>query len=281
MWLVENRTSFRYQKAINTERVIIIKRYCQNADFTNLTFIEMCCYEYLDEKWERNDVSNMFATYLKIPLKRVKELQREELMAAIPKIALDIKHRIESGRLRLRPIKYFQKIDGMNGKLRTLGIEEPIHQIMNYVCVNAMKPMLNAKIGIFQCASLPGRGQAYGKKYIERWRNDIRYFVKGDIQKCFPSIPIPKLKELLERDIKNDKGLSNSRMYCWICSKMAYPSGLTYLNTCVITIFPMRITMPPKICLRSGNRSAAGKQTGASGQSRIILHGRFSVDRNI
>ena len=205
MWLVENRTSFRYQKAINTERVIIIKRYCQNADFTNLTFIEMCCYEYLDEKWERNDVSNMFATYLKIPLKRVKELQREELMAAIPKIALDIKRRIESGRLRLRPIKYFQKIDGMNGKLRTLGIEEPIHQIMNYVCVNAMKPMLNAKIGIFQCASLPGRGQAYGKKYIERWRNDIRYFVKGDIQKCFPSIPIPRLKELLERDIKNDR----------------------------------------------------------------------------
>ena len=100
-------------------------------------------------------------------------------MAAIPKIALDIKRRIESGRLRLRPIKYFQKIDGMNGKLRTLGIEEPIHQIMNYVCVNAMKPMLNAKIGVFQCASLPGRGQAYGKKYIERWRNDIRYFVNN------------------------------------------------------------------------------------------------------
>lgn len=146
MWLVENRTSFRYQKVTNTERVIIIKRYCQNADFTNLTFIEMCCYEYLDEKWERNDVSNMFATYLKIPLKRVKEMQREELIPAIPKIALDIKARIESGRLRLRPIKYFQKVDGMNGKLRTLGIEEPIHQIMNYVCVNADADYLHQSI---------------------------------------------------------------------------------------------------------------------------------------
>ncbi|WP_320165115.1 reverse transcriptase domain-containing protein [uncultured Trichococcus sp.] len=205
MWLVENRTSFRYQKVINTERVIIIKRYCQNADFTNLAFIEMCCYEYLDEKWERNDVSNMFSAYMRIPVKFIKEMEKEELMPAIPKIAVDIKRRIDSGDLNLRPIKYFQKVDGMNGKVRTLGIEEPIHQIMNYVCVNAMKPMFDAKIGIFQCASLPGRGQSYGKKRIESWRGDIRYFVKGDIQKCFPSIPIARLKELLQRDIKNKK----------------------------------------------------------------------------
>lgn len=34
-------------------------------------------------------------------------------------------------------------------------------------------------------------------------RNDIKYFAKGDITKCFPSIPVDKLKNLISRDVKN------------------------------------------------------------------------------
>lgn len=69
-----------------------------------------------------------------------------------------------------------------------------------------MKSLFNAKIGVFQCASLPGKGQSYGKKHIERWVKEKKtvYFVKGDISKCFPSISHKKLKQLLKRDIKND-----------------------------------------------------------------------------
>lgn len=66
--------------------------------------------------------------------------------------------------------------------------------------------MLEVKIGVFQCASLPGKGQSYGKKYIEKWihEDSITYWVKGDIKQCFPSIPMDKLKALLARDVKNN-----------------------------------------------------------------------------
>jgi len=69
-----------------------------------------------------------------------------------------------------------------------------------------MEPMLKAKIGVFQCASLPGRGQSYGKKHIERWirKDKVIYYVKGDVAQCFPSISIIKLKELLKRDVASD-----------------------------------------------------------------------------
>ena len=48
-------------------------------------------------------------------------------------------------------------------------MQEPLHQMFDYVVVEGMRTMLEAKIGVFQCASLPGKGQSYGKKHIEKW----------------------------------------------------------------------------------------------------------------
>ena len=159
--------------------------------------------EYLDEKWQRHDVRKMFADYLNISFDEALTKTKTELLSCIPAIAKELCRRMQSDSLNLKPIHYFEKVDGMSGKVRKLGVEEPLHQMLDYVCVNAMKPMFSAKIGVFQCSSIKGRGQTYGKKHIERWRNDIKYFAKGDITKCFPSIPVDKLKNLLSRDVKN------------------------------------------------------------------------------
>lgn len=182
-----------------------IKRYCKNFDILDLKFIENCCLEYLDGKWNRKDVRQTFAEYMNISKDEVLNKTKEDMIGVVPVIALDLRNRILKNNLNLKPIRYFEKIDGMSGKLRVLGIEEPIHQMLNYVCVGAMKPMLKAKIGEFQCSSIPKRGQSYGKKHLDKWKHSIRYFAKGDITKCFPSIPLDKLKALLRRDIKNTK----------------------------------------------------------------------------
>ena len=113
---------------------------------------------------------------------------------------------LTSRQLEIRPILYHTIVDGMTHKERVIGVEEPVHQILDYIAVGGLQELFDAKIGLFQCASLPGKGQSYGKKYVERWvkeKNTV-YFVKGDIKKCFPSIPIDRLKQLLQRDIKND-----------------------------------------------------------------------------
>lgn len=145
----------------------------------------------------------MFSEFMNISLDEALTKTKMELLPFLPVIAKELRHRMQSDSLNLKPIHYFEKVDGMSGKIRKLGVEEPLHQMLDYICVNAIKPMLLAKIGTFQCASIKGRGQTYGKKHIERWRKDIKYFAKGDITKCFPSIPVSKLKNLLSRDIKN------------------------------------------------------------------------------
>lgn len=79
-------------------------------------------------------------------------------------IAVEISARIKCRDLSLPPIQYRNRIDKSSGKLRRLGVESAMQQCMNYVAVYALMPMLKAKVGAYQCASIPGRGQIYGKK---------------------------------------------------------------------------------------------------------------------
>lgn len=194
-----------------------IKRYCKKVDITDIGFIRQCCYDYLDgkrknskSKWKRDDVNRLFVRFSEFSFQEVKEIvnsgEKEKLYPAVDVIAEHISKSIKENNLNLRPIKYFEKIDGMNHKKRIIGVQEPLHQIYDYVVVAGLQEMFDKKIGAFQCASLPGKGQSYGKRHIEKWVKEKKtiYFVKGDITQCFPSIPHSKLKRLLKRDVKND-----------------------------------------------------------------------------
>ena len=107
-------------------------------------------------------------------------------------IAVEITERIKARDLALPPIHYRDRVDKSSGKLRRLGIESAMQQCMNYVAVYALMPMLKAKVGPFQCASIPERGQVYGKKVLEKWiRKDpkgTKYYDKMDVRHCFESI---------------------------------------------------------------------------------------------
>lgn len=179
-------------------------------DITDVKFIESCCFKYLDGKRNRDDVTKLFMRFSNYSFAKIKNISMSEdktgLYPIILAISKYLSKSIKSRNLHLKPIKYFTKIDGMNKKERIIGVEEPLHQICDYIAVEGLKPLFNAKIGVFQCASLPNRGQSYGKRYIEKWVRDDKtvYFVKGDIKKCFPSIPHDKLKQLLLKNVKNE-----------------------------------------------------------------------------
>jgi len=155
-------------------------------------------------------VARLFVKFSNYCFNEVKAItannDKSELFPVITKIAEHVSESIKNRELNLRPIKYYTRIDGMSKKERIIGVQEPLHQIFDYVAVEGMRSLFNAKIGVFQCASLPGKGQSYGEKHIKRWVKEKKtvYFVKGDIEKCFPSILHARLKELLKRDIKND-----------------------------------------------------------------------------
>lgn len=190
--------------------MINIKRYCKEVDITDVGFIEYCIYDYLDEKWSRNDVVGLFVRFSNYSFKEIKsmvsETDKSGLFPIVTKIAKYVSKCIKNREINLKPIQYHIRIDGMSKKERVIGVQEPLHQIFDYVAVEGMRDLLDAKIGVFQCASLPGKGQSYGKKHVERWvkEKETVYFSKGDIKKCFPSIPHVRLKELLQKDVKND-----------------------------------------------------------------------------
>lgn len=203
------RKPLRFRKNICT-KVIYIKRYCKDVDITNIDFILECCLEYLEDKWKRRDVQRTLSQFSHLPESKIKEIidsdNKHELYDVVKYIAAYIRLGIANRNLDLQPIRYRERIDGMSKKKRIIGVQEPLHQMFDYVAVRGMEPMLKAKIGVFQCASLPGRGQSYGKKHIERWirKDKVIYYVKGDVAQCFPSISIIKLKELLKRDVASD-----------------------------------------------------------------------------
>lgn len=126
-------------------------------------------------------------------------------------IAVEITERIKARDLNLPPIQYRNRVDKSSGKDRRLGIESAMQQCMDYVAVFALMPMLKAKTGVFQCASIPGRGQIYGKKILEKWiRKDphgTKYYDKMDVRHCFENIKPRTVRRLLNRDIRKNPTL--------------------------------------------------------------------------
>lgn len=124
----------------------------------------------------------------------------------IVEIVIDeIKAEIEAWDIKFLPIWYKEKIDGSSGKVREIGIQNVKQQIYDYIAVEGLRPLL-VRIGEFQVASIKGRGQSYGTRFIRRWfRNkSIRYFGQADIKKCYASIDREKLMNFLQKHVKND-----------------------------------------------------------------------------
>lgn len=200
-----------------------MKRFCKDFVFTQ-EYIEKCLSDCLKRRWRRTDVSYFLAKYAvkhKLSSKSLHETakalhdyvyndskaRKSVKKHLFPLIAKDLLEEIENNHITLRKINYQDRIDKASGKKRRIGIASIKQQVYDYIVINAIKPMLNAKIGPYQCASIKKRGQIFGKKAIERWiRKDekyTKYYCKEDIYHYYPSIPHDRLKKFLRRDIKN------------------------------------------------------------------------------
>ena len=206
-----------------------MKRYLSNFKITE-QMIEDAVYDCLNAtgnsrtRWYRMDVAYFIADYM-IHLNMSKQNRRTLAVkvhnyiwthddfrvyfkSLIKNISKDIYYEIVNKNIQLEPINYIQKKDNCSGKIRNIGIASIKQQIYDHVCVMACHNMFMSKIGRYQCASIKGRGQSYGKKTIERWvrknPRKCRWVWKGDIRKFYPSVSHRIIKKLLRRDIKND-----------------------------------------------------------------------------
>lgn len=191
-----------------------MKRYCKKIRLDK-DWIMACMLECFSDKWKRRDVAGFLTEYQTEPnrlstraVSRLIQENRNKVMPLLGKAAEELEREIKDREVHFPEIRYSMRYDGNSGKLREIGVESIKQQIYNYVAVNALKELFDRKIGKYQCASVPGRGQVYGKKVIEKWirkkPDKTRVGAKSDVRHCYPSIDTEKLMIFLKKQVKND-----------------------------------------------------------------------------
>lgn len=135
----------------------------------------------------------------------------ERTIHAETEVAKMLTKRIIDRNLKLKPIRQFQRVDGLTHKIRDICQESPEQQVFEYIAVNALKPLFRAKILPIQYGSIPKKGGVAGKRKIERLLRKKFHCkvaaIKGDITKAYLSVTVDVVMELLKRDIGKNKVL--------------------------------------------------------------------------
>lgn len=136
-------------------------------------------------------------------------------------LVAEIAREITSRTLALRPIHRYRYREPTNGKLRIIGVESVKQQVCDYTAVEALAPLLDAKVGFWQVASVPGKGQRTAANAMRRWSRDGGYHVHLDVRKCYPSIGAGAVMAVLRRYVRSPDVL-------YLCGELlgSYGGGL-------------------------------------------------------
>lgn len=114
--------------------------------------------------------------------------------------------------------------DGIRRKRRKIAATTVVSQVFHWVLIMAITPVIMRGMVAHTCASIPGRGAHYGKRFIERWLQDepnTKYCAKIDISKFYQSINQTAAKREFRRYIADETAL-------WLIDTIigSYPEGL-------------------------------------------------------
>ena len=124
--------------------------------------------------------------------------------------------------LEFRPIHRYERVEPTNGKHRIIGVESVKQQICDYVAILALEPLLDAKVGFYQVASIPGKGQRLARGALRRWSKEkSTYHVKADVKQCYPSIKSETVMRVLRKYVR-----SADVLYLCECLLATYDGGL-------------------------------------------------------
>lgn len=157
-------------------------------------------------------------------------LSNENIVDAINKSAKGKKNRKVVAKISSNPEKFIDDIrkyaanfhnfkhhpieiyDGVCRKKRIIIVPKYEEQIVHHMVANILIPIFMKGMYKHSYGSIPGRGAHKGKKRIEKWiredRANVKYCLKMDIKKFFPSINHDILRDKLAGIIKDKKFLN-------------------------------------------------------------------------
>lgn len=116
----------------------------------------------------------------------------------------EIHREIRDRSLSFRPIHRYRRREPTNGKVRIIGVESVKQQVCDYLVVTLLEPLYKAKVGFYQVASVEGKGQRLCRVALKRWAHGIKYHVKADVAKCYPSTSHRVVKDMYARLVGSD-----------------------------------------------------------------------------
>lgn len=203
-----------------------VKRSCKNIDITDWRTVYPWVLDCILRHRNRHDFRTLVCGIGKMKQNDYYAALQENDKAAFKNpaknIAKEATRRIKKRKLNLKPVKIREKVDKSSGKVRLIGKESAIQQVLDHIAVGAADEIWKRRLVPQQASSIKRRGQIYGTRLIRKWiRNDNRaakwnkshgrkysrkckYFVKLDIRKCYQSMRIETFLEKFRRDCGNE-----------------------------------------------------------------------------
>ena len=167
-----------------------LKTYCKNYVFTRQKVAEAL------EEWKKGDSG------------RENEHRIQEEYGSESSFIDVIWHELSTETLEFEPISTHVKHDPNSGKLREISVESVKRQVCNYLCINALEPLLSAKVGFWQVsAGVKGKGAALGMRKLKRAIRRYLLHVHVDIRNCYGSMRTEMVFKLAARYVRNHKVL--------------------------------------------------------------------------
>lgn len=141
---------------------------------------------------------------------------------ACENIAKEACQRIKNHDLHLPPVSMKEMVDKSSGKVRLIGRESAMQQVLDYIARYSCEEIWSKRIVPQQVSSIKGKGQVAGVQMIKKWiatenkcadyhkryklktyHKRTQYFVKLDITKCFPSMRLETFLKFFNNDCAN------------------------------------------------------------------------------
>lgn len=180
-------------------RKYFMKSYA-TKDITDIEFIISAIYKAFDEKWNRAETKNL--------INRCKGQSKEEKIAYL---AEHIRKSLVNER-RKKDVYHVTKVyDTINHKYRDIASTSMLSQIYHWILVLACEDIFMKQFYVHQCASIPKRGDVYGRKFVKRWmetdHKNTKYCLKIDFKKCYQHIHPDVVMKLLKKKVRDKKVL--------------------------------------------------------------------------
>lgn len=203
-----------------------MKRSCKNIDIADTETVYPWVLDCVLRHKKRHDFRDMLMHIGGMSRRQYYDALHTQnnnaFVQPVYNIARESVRRIAARQLNLRPVRIRQRVDPSSGKIRDIGDEEAMQQVLDYIAVYAAEDIWRRRFVHHQVSSIPGRGQVYGTQIIRKWiqqdnraarwahvhnvkySRKCKYFVKLDIQKCYPSMRLEIFMQYFQRDCGND-----------------------------------------------------------------------------